>query len=77
MYATPLEVSGDCLLGRRPHPSNNDHLMSTLINEGMSGSIQSYYELVSDDDLSAWVELLLRRKRHWGLLVGNVFLRKD
>ena len=62
---------------RWAYSSYNDLLMSMLINEGVSGSLQSYYELVSDDDLSAWVELLLRRKRHWGLLVGNVFLRKD
>ena len=37
-----------------------------LINEGVSGSLQSYYELVRGDDLPDWDELLLHRKRLWG-----------
>ena len=46
-----------------------------LINEGASESLQSYYELVRDNDLSAREELLLHRKRLSGLLVKNGFLR--
>ena len=69
MYAIPLAVSGDCLLGRWAYPSSNDLLMSMLINEGVSESLQSYYELVRDNDLSDWAELLLRRKRLLELLV--------
>ena len=38
----------------RGYPYNNDLLRSILINEGVSGSLQSYYELVRDIDLSAW-----------------------
>ena len=51
--------------------------MSMLINEGVSESLQSYYGLVRDNDLSDWDGLLLHRKRLWGLLVKNVFLRND
>ena len=46
MYATPLNVSEECLSDRWAYPSNNDLLRSMLINEGVSGSLQSYYELV-------------------------------
>ena len=70
MYAIPLDVSVDCLLDRWNYTSNNDLLRSMLINEGVSESLQSYYELVRDSDLSArW--LLLHRKRLLELLVRN------
>ena len=67
MYATPLEDSGDCLSGRRYYPSNNDLLRSILINEGAPGSLQSYYELARDNDLPDRWELILRRKRIFGI----------
>ena len=50
-------------MGKESCPSNNDLPMSMLINEGASGSLQSYYELVRVDDLYARRGLLLRRKR--------------
>ena len=68
MYAIPLGVSEDCLLDRWDYPSNNDLLRSMLINEGVSESLQAYYELVHGDDLSACGELLLHRKRLLELL---------
>ena len=77
MYAIPQDVSGDCLSDRWAYPSNNDLLRSMSINEGVSESLQSYYELVHDNDLSAWGELLLHRKRLCELLAKNVFLRTD
>ena len=52
MYAIPLDVSEECLLDRWAYPSNNDLLRSMLINEGVSESLQSYYELVRGVDLS-------------------------
>ena len=54
MYAIPIAVSEECLLGRWAYPSSNDLLMSMLINEGVSESLQSYYELAHDNDLFAW-----------------------
>ena len=77
MYAISLDVSEECLLDRWAYPSNNDLLRSMLINEGLPGSLQSYYELVRDNDLSAWGELLLHRKLLCELLAKNVFLRND
>ena len=53
MCAIPLDVSEDCLLDRWAYPSNDDLLMSMLISEGVSESLQSRYELVQDNDLSA------------------------
>ena len=72
-YAIPIDVSGGCLLDRWAYPSNNDLLRSMLINEGVSGSLQSYYELVQADDLSACDELLLHRKRLCKLLVRKTY----
>ena len=65
MYAMPLNAieERESLLGNVPIVSGNDLLRSVLINEGASGSLQSYYVLVRDNDLTAWVELLLHRKR--------------
>ena len=67
MYAVPLRFTEECLSDRWSYPSNNDRLRSMLINECVSGSLQSYYELVRDDDLLAlcvwWGGLLLHRKR--------------
>ena len=63
MCAIPLDVSEDCLLDRWAYPSNDDLLMSMLISEGVSESLQSCYELVRDNDLPAWEGLLLHRKR--------------
>ena len=78
MYAIPPGVSEECLLDRWASPSNNDLLMSALINAGVSGSLQSYYEFVHDSDLTAcgWGPLL-HRKRLSELLVekrtlGNI-----
>ena len=39
----------------------------------MSGSLQSYHELVRDDDLLEWGELM-RRKRLWGVKVRKRIL---
>ena len=66
MYAIPLNATEECLLDRGSYPSNNDILRAMLINEGVSGSLQSYYELARDNDLSSRGGLLLRRKRLWG-----------
>ena len=55
-------------------PCNNDILRSMLINEGVSGSLHPYYELVQDNDLSATGGLLLRRKRLWELQVRKRIL---
>ena len=53
MYEIPMGFSGECLLNRWDYPSNSDLLMSMLINEGVYVSLQSYYELVRGNDLSA------------------------
>ena len=53
MYEIALKVSEECLLDRWSYPSNIDLLRSMLINEGVSGSLQAYYELVHDNDLYA------------------------
>ena len=63
MYASPLNVIEESLLGDVSRVSNNDLLRSMLINEGVSGSLQTYYELVRENDLSARAELLVHRKR--------------
>ena len=54
MYAIPLSAAAECLTDKDPSPSSNDLLRSMLINEGVSGSSQTYYELVRGGDLSAW-----------------------
>ena len=69
MYAALLDFCEECLSGRWNYQRSNDLLRSMLINEGVSGSLQPYYELVRDNDLSACGGLLLHRKRLGGLLV--------
>ena len=54
MYDIPLDVAEECLLDKAPYISNNDFLRSLLINEGVSESMISYYELSRDNDLLAW-----------------------
>ena len=64
MYSISLNVCGGNILDNVSYPSSSfDFLGSFLINEGVSGSLPSYHELVRDDDLLALAELLIRRKR--------------
>ena len=59
-------------MNRWVYRSNNDLLRPMLINEGVSESLQSYYELVHGNDLSDWGGgLLLHRKRLLEVLVGT------
>ena len=51
--------------------------MSMLINEGVYGSLQPYYELVRGDDLSALEALLLHSRSLSELLVKSGILRQD
>ena len=74
MYAIPLIASEECLLDGSAYPNNNDLLRSMLINECASGSLQSYYELVRGNDLSAWAEFLLHRKRLCGIHIKKRIL---
>ena len=67
MCAIALGFSEDGLFDRWAYSS-------MLVSEGVSGSLQSYYELVQDSDLSASAELLLRRKRLLELLVRKRIL---
>ena len=75
MYALPLNVSGANIPGDVYYPSNSfDFLGSFLINEGVSGSLPPYHELVHGDDLLALWGLLMCRKRLWGIQVGKRIL---
>ena len=49
----PLNVSGGHLAGDVFRVSNNDLLSSMLINEGESGRLHPYYELVYNNDMLA------------------------
>ena len=78
---SPNVDEGDSTRGIPP-PSNNDFLISVLINEEMSGNMTSYYERVQDSDLLARGNLILRRKRLLGeetrsrlgqLSLGDIF----
>ena len=75
MYEIHLGFSGECLLDRWDYPSNNDLLRSMLISVCVSGSLESYYELVRGNDLSACGGTSFTSKLLGGLLVGDVFLR--
>ena len=63
MYAVSLNAISESPLGNVFRVSNNELLRSMLINEGVSGSLQSYYELARDSDLSSWGGLLLHHKK--------------
>ena len=66
-YSHSLNVAEEDFLCKISYSSNNDCVMSVLINEGMSGNTTSYYERARDSDLPAWGNLLLRKK----LLLGG------
>ena len=53
IYEIPLNETEECLSDRGSYPSNNALLRAMLINDGVSESLQSYYELVRDNDLLA------------------------
>ena len=63
MYAVPLNVIAECVRRNAFRVPNKDLLRAMLINEGVSGSLQSYHELAQENGLSACGWLLLRRKR--------------
>ena len=73
MYAIPLNVLEESLMANVFRLSDKDLLSSMSINEGVSGSLKSYYELVHRDGLLAWGECLLRKKRPWEYRRRNVF----
>ena len=77
MYVIPINASEENLIGDEFRVSEKDLLTSTSINEGVSGSLKYYYELVYRDDLLARGECLYRKKLFFGEFKRrNAFYRK-
>ena len=66
---------GGCLLDRWGRPSNNDLLRSMLINEGVPGSLQAYYGLVRENDLTDWAGVCVCVWWWGGLFYAGDFCR--
>ena len=76
MYAIPLNVLAENLIGDAFRVSEMDLLTSMAINEGVSGSLKSHYGLVYHNDCLAWGNGFIIKNARGEYKRRNVFFRK-